>query len=270
MALKASVHIETARQDERTVLKKTFSSPPFKIADVTEERQSRELHLMLMSSSPGVLDGDHYEVDIHLGEGSKLWLHTQSYQRLFQMKFGAKQSTEVRMAEGSSLVYLPHPVVPHKDAIFKSKNKISLANDCTLIWGEVVSCGRKMNDEVFLFQSYHSTTEIFKCGRLVVKENLLLQPAGINLFALGQLEGYTHQATLIFINQFAAVEPLISQLVEQASVEEGLSFGVTALPVNGLMVRLLGYKAEQLFALLQKLSALIHSRCPFIQINRCL
>ena len=261
MALKAKLHIETALRDEKTFLKKSFCSPPFKIANVTEEKKQKALQLMVMSSSPGVLDEDEYHIKIEVADGCSLEWQTQSYQRLFQMKKGASQLMDVNLQQGASFIYLPHPSVPHRGAIFLSKNRIHLENDCSLIWGEVISCGRKLNGEVFQFTSYHSITEIFLNDKLVVKENLLLKPAETNLTSIGQLEGYTHQATLIFINEAVNIGKLASQLLEDVSnqfpAKDG-TFGVSALPVNGLVVRLLGYKAEQLFGLLKNIASTIN------------
>ena len=64
--MKANVHIETALREKRTFLKRSFCTQPFKIANVTEDRQQKALKLMLMSSSPGILDGDEYRFQIEV------------------------------------------------------------------------------------------------------------------------------------------------------------------------------------------------------------
>ena len=92
-----------------------------------------------MSSSPGILDEDEYELKIELGENSSLQLHTQSYQRLFNMKKGAKQLMEVYLEKGSSFVYLPHPSVPHENSVFTATNKFFLSD------GLPVDMGRDIN-----------------------------------------------------------------------------------------------------------------------------
>ena len=56
------------------------------MANITEDKTGATLQLMLMSSSPGILDGDEYKIKIELEENCSLQLHTQSYQRLFNMK----------------------------------------------------------------------------------------------------------------------------------------------------------------------------------------
>ncbi len=247
MAMISKLHIETALRNGKTFLKNSFCTQPFKIADVTEDKSSAVLQLMLMSSSPGILDGDEYHLQIDVAENCSLNLQTQSYQRLFQMNKGASQFLNVNMQQGSSFTYLPHPLVPHRNAVFHSKNKINMAEGCTLVWGEVMSCGRKLNGEIFKFSCYHSVTEIFKNGKLVVKENLLIKPGEINVTSIGQLEGYSHQATLIYINDEANIDEAIKILVQDLNAHIDIAFGVSALPVNGLIIRMLGNKAEQLF-----------------------
>jgi urease accessory protein len=60
MPLNAALYIETGLQEGRTILRNSYCTQPFKLANITEDKQQKELHLMLMSSSPGVLDGDVY------------------------------------------------------------------------------------------------------------------------------------------------------------------------------------------------------------------
>jgi urease accessory protein len=176
------------------------------------------------------------------------------------MKTGAKQNMEVYMANHSSLTYLPHPVVPHKSSSFSTHNRIFLSAGCELVWGEVLTCGRQLNGETFSFARYHNKTEIFLQGRLAVKENLCLEPVTMNVNAIGQMEGYTHQASFIYINEKASVQNLYTEISEYLNHEQEVCAGVSILPVNGLIVRLLGYKGEQLHNCLQQLPLLIHSK----------
>ena len=140
----AKMRIVAALRDGITFLKQGYHTPPFKVANITEDKKSPKLELMLMCSSPGILDEDEYEMNIALEENCYLQLHTQSYQRLFNMKKGATQKMEIHLRKGTSFVYLPHPAVPHEDSIFTATNKIYLSDGCTLTWGEVLhfqGCG---------------------------------------------------------------------------------------------------------------------------------
>jgi len=250
------LHIQTAERNGITYLKQSYCTPPFKVANITEDKQAGPLHLMLMCSSPGILDGDDYRLKFNIEENAHLHLHTQSYQRLFNMKQGAKQKQKFYLQKNASLIYIPHPAVPHKQSIFTTCNTIYLEGNNRLIWGELLTCGRKLNGEQFDFIKYHSTTDIYIQGRLAIKENWLVQPGITNLQAIGQWEGYTHQASLIMLNnqennssQYDAINHFLAQ-------QQEITFGISTLPYSGLIVRILGYKAEQLFNCLNQIAML--------------
>lgn len=266
--MKATLHIETCCKDGITILRSSYCTQPFKLANVTEDKKTNELRLMLMSSSPGVLDGDEYIIKLDVGEKSVVHLETQSFQRLFRMKNGARQSMEIRLGRASSFCFIPHPSVPHEASYFTAKNKIFLTEGCSLIWGEVLTCGRKLHNEVFSFAHFHSCTEIFLKDKLVVKENLFIRPSQVDMMALGKLEGYTHQASLIFIREDIDEAVLVENFAAYLSTQENIEFGITELPVQGLLVRMLGYKGEQLFACLKQLSQIAKTESTEIRANQ--
>jgi urease accessory protein len=249
--MKSEVYIHTALRVGCSYLKDAYFTQPFKIADITENRKDPQLHLMLMSSSPGVLDGDEYRFRIEVAANCSLCLETQSYQRLFTMKGSASQEMDIHLLQGASFRYLPHPVVPHLGSDFTSETRINLAGGNTLVWGEVVTCGRKLNGEVFAFRKYHSITEVFLRGKLIIKENLLLQPSAFCLSGMGQMEGFTHQASLVFLSENSAVQLLVNELHDWLCAQSGIVFGISAPRHDGFVLRLLGQKAEQLFECLK-------------------
>jgi urease accessory protein len=253
----AALHIQTGLRGNSTYLKNAFCTPPFKVANITEDKKDHTLQLMLMSSSPGILDEDEYTMKIELAENNSLHLHTQSYQRLFNMKKGATQRMDVSMQPGSSFCFLPHPSVPHEKAVFTTRNHIHLSTGCRLVWGEVLTCGRKGNGEVFLFSHYHSMTDVFLGQKLVLRENMLITPSSVDITALGLWEGFTHQASLIYLDGHPVTEEILRQLNDWLSTQPGIIYGITAAPVSGLVIRLLGYKAEQLFNCLKRLAQLL-------------
>lgn len=265
MAMNTTLHIETGVRAGRTFLKNAYSTPPLKVADVTEDKNAATLRLMLMSSSPGVLDGDCYEINIEVAAGASLHLETQSYQRLFQMAKGAVQHLEVHLQPGASFCYLPHPVVPHQHSIFSAHNKVFLASGCTLLWGDVLTPGRQLHGEQFTFSTYHSVTEIFQNTKLVVKENMLLQPGITSVAGIGRLEGYTHQATLFYLQERACMKQMRETAVAWLASQPAQLFGISTLPVNGLVVRLLGRSSEPLFYCLKKLAQIFSTTTPVPQ-----
>jgi urease accessory protein len=255
--VKANLHIQVKQRNGVSGLANCYFSPPFKVMNITEDKLNNPLHLILMSSSPGILDEDDYELKIDIEENCALQLHTQSYQRLFNMTKGARQLTEVNLQTGASFIYLPHPAVPHENSIFTSANKIFLSNHCNLAWSEILTCGRKLTGEVFQFSKYHNCTQVFIDNKLIIKENLLVQPSLVHPDLTGQMEGFTHQASLIFLNEALPVNEVSNTVYDFLSLQGEITFGVSTAPVNGLLVRILGYKAEQLYDCIKAIAALI-------------
>ena len=257
--MNAELYIQVAEKNNRSFLKHAFFTTPFKVMNITEDKNACALHLMIMSSSPGILDGDDYKLKIEIEKNCSLHLHTQAYQRLFTMKHGAQQNMQVDIGDEASFVYLPHPSVPHEQSIFTSKNDFYLANNSRLHFGEVLTCGRKLNGEAFLFSKFHSLSNVYQNGKLVIKENLLMQPSFINLHGIGQLEGYTHQASMICIDNKLELKQAQQLLIDMLNEESNIEFGVSITPVNGLIIRLLGNGAEHLYDLLKKNLSLIQA-----------
>ena len=124
------------------------------------------------------------------------------------------------------------------------------------MWGEVITCGRRLSGEEFRFSKYHTVTEIYLTGKLIVKENLLIAPGIINVHTIGQLEGYTHQASLTCISS-CNQQVLVEQMHGMLSNQKHICFGVSAFSKNGAIVRILGYKAEHLYGILKKLAEVV-------------
>jgi urease accessory protein len=255
----AQLHIQVAERQGSPYLKKAYFTTPFKVANITEDKSSDQLHLMLMSSSPGILDGDSYDMKIEIAARCSLHLHTQAYQRLFTMKQGATQQLQVHIADNASFCFLPHPSVPHEQSSFVTRNNFYLGSNSSMVFGEVLTCGRKLNGEQFLFTKYHSITQVFINNQLVIKENLLMQPAAFDVQEVGQLEGYTHQASMLWLQEAKDVKAVQQKILDVLNGVLNIEYGVTLAPVNGLIIRLLGNGAEQLYALLHTINRLIMS-----------
>lgn len=92
--------------------------------------------------------------------------------------------------------------------------------------------------------------EIYHNNKLVVKDNVLIQPDMIPISSIGNLEQYTHQGTLIFYSTKENVDKngLIEEIVEAAvQHHEEMEVGVSAMEDNGFVVRALGHGGEMMY-----------------------
>lgn len=249
-----NLQIQIAHRDGTSYLKDAYVTTPFRVVPVGQYKKDKASYLMIMSSSPGLLDGDEHIIEINIDAGAKLQLQTQAYQRLFQMKGHASQTTKVIVNEGAVFSYVPHPVVPQNASSFLSHNVIKLNDNCHMLLSDIITCGRKMTGEVFHYTQFQNLTECFINDKLVVKDNVLLQPKQMPFEGIGFLEGFTHQGTLIYLNSTGlVVKDLIEMLYQQHHDIADAAFGISALQNNGFMIRILGHGAEQIFKLFKEI-----------------
>lgn len=248
----SELEIKVAMREHRPFLRHSYFTRPFKVADISG-RDAAALHLTIMTASPGILDGDDYRIRVELEEGATLQLYTQSYQRIFNMQQGARQDSHVTMADGCSLVYLPHPSVPHMESVFEGSSHITLGKNCRLLWGEIITCGRKLNGEIFRCRKFQNIISIYKEGRLLFRDVTLLQPETVPATVIGQWEEYTHQASLLWYDEQLDMADTVYDLL---SAEAGIAAGVSKTASGALLVRVLGQGGEQLYELFKKIARL--------------
>ncbi|HEY1164839.1 MAG TPA: urease accessory protein UreD [Chitinophaga sp.] len=258
----SELKIGTGVRNGITYLKESYYTKPFKLADIGVYRADKALCLMLMTASPGMLNGDDYRITINVSAGARLQLQTQAYQRLYSMQTGARQQMDVEVGEKALFSYVPHPIVPHTDAVFEGHNRINLSEGSRLIWGEILTCGRKLNGEVFKFRLFHNLTELRYKGKLILKDNVMIQPARLNVYEPGEMEGFTHQATLIYADTRQDAPPVADRLLELLAHEEDIAFGVTQSAGPAIVLRILGHGAEQLFNCMRSMETVLWTLSP--------
>ena len=146
--------------------------------------------------------------------------------------------------------YVQHPIVPHENSIFKSHSVIRLEDNCSLCLGEIITCGRKHSGEIFRFTHFQNLIEIFYHKKLILKDNILLQPQLVPMDTTGQMEGFTHQATFIYVQtnpRQADMDAIINQMHEMLESEDGINFGISQGSPLCIVTRVLGNGGEQLF-----------------------
>ncbi len=236
---------------EQTILKDVYFTTPFNLVEVRENKKNQLLEMMVMSSSPGILNDDFYDISIEVIDGSALNLQTQSYQRIFVSEKGTNQNMGISVGDNGYFSHVPHPVVPHKGARYTARNTINIKDSSTLLWGEILTCGRKyMGDgELFQFKKYHAITEIYQENVMIFKDNLYIVPDEINMNEFGQYEGYTHQGSLFFIAPSIDITQRMEKISNRLSKEEGITYGISKVMDNAYALRILGNEGQQLYTL---------------------
>ncbi len=242
----SKIKISTAVEDGRTRLKDSFYNAPYKVVHYGSSQAAEHLELIIMSSSPGILDEDRLEINIEAREGSRFRLFTQSFNKLHPMKSGASQEMTLTLANDVVFQYIPHPVIPFERSVFENRNNLHIHPGSTLIWGDVISSGRVHSGESFEFTSYRNNTRVFFDDKLEIFDNQLIIPSQQPVKSLLFYEGYTHQATLLYVSEKASDLKLELDEILTGRYSE-IEFGFSQCSDHGVVIRALGNDGELMY-----------------------
>ncbi|SIR35117.1 urease accessory protein UreD [Pontibacter lucknowensis] len=244
--LKSTIKVNAEREGALTLLKESCHNAPYKVIHYGSRHLHEHLELIMMSSSPGIMDGDEIDIEVNVHEDARLKLFTQSFNRLHPMEKGAVQRTNVLVRKGGIYKFIPHPITPFANSIFRTVNEIHVDEHANLIWGDIIASGRVHSGESFQFTRLHSITKVYSGKKLVLFDNQLLEPGNQPFDSILFYERYTHQATLIYVSPYAA--ELKAELDEILTAQyEEFTFGFTQCAPNAVMIRALGNEGVMLY-----------------------
>lgn len=243
-----------------------FASPPFKLMTLPNTAH-RQLKAIQMSSSPGLLAGDNLFIQLKIAENTDLALTTQAFTRVQSMHENewAQQNSEFYLEKNSRLLYLPHPLVLHKDSAFKQTTTIIMEDNSQLIYGDIVAIGRVLNQERFAFRQFSSYLKITHQDRPLLIDRIQWFPKKMDLTALSQMEDFSHQGTFIYCNLAANSSVLKQQLAELQQTyisNQQMLIGFSLLNHHGFIIRVLGYRAEPIEKLFLQIGELLCRSFP--------
>jgi len=186
--------------------------------------------------------GDRVEVDISLGERTRVFLTTQSATRVYRST-GACSSQEitVRVGEDAVFEYLPGYVIPFAGSLYRQATRVHLEKNGIALISDSFTTGRLARGEHLMFDEYDSSLEIDFDGEPLVYDRFILKPKEIDCGGIGLLESHCIVSSLYLIFEDREEEqPLIESLRGLLDRSEGVVGGVSSLRSRGLVIRLLG------------------------------
>ncbi|MDO5520694.1 MAG: urease accessory protein UreD [bacterium] len=245
--------IEADVKEGKTVLKDVYFTAPFKIMNPFYMNKDY-MTVMCMSSSAGIMAGDVQEYHLKVKEGAKLEFVSQEYEKIHKMNEGfATRATEISVAKNGLLLYNPQPTIPFKNSAFKSKVNVHLEDDTsTFVMKEIISAGRVSRGELFEYQYYHNLVNVYRKDTLIYRDNTRFEPTLMDLSSMGLFEHYTHMGTLLLFSTGHTKEWLhdARNLIEETPDIDG---GVTTLNETAIVIRVLGFQADKLEKLMDKI-----------------
>jgi len=232
---------------DRTVMTSKYHTAPLKIAKAFPDGAG--LGVIVMDVSPGMLDGDRYELDWHCGRNSRLYVTNQSYTKVHPAgeKGGAVLKQSFVLGEGAVVEHMPEPVMLYRQAALRSETDVRLAPGSLWLQADVWCPGRTLRGETFLYDRFDSRLSVRYGEELIGSQRQLIEPAAQQLHVPGGWGSATHMGTLlafgdrIGMQQVEAVREAAAALPDRSAY--GLTIGASLTHRYGLAVMAAGTAA---------------------------
>lgn len=234
-----------------------YHKSPLKIAKSfrLDSGGEKQLAVVQMDVSPGLLEGDHYCFDWRLQDGVRLYATNQAYTRVHPCGDGhSRLEQRFVLGRGSVFEWMPEPVMLFKDARLFADTEIDLGEGAICMVSDIFSPGRLSWGESFAFQGYDNRLTVRHSGELVHYQRQRWEPEMLPLRTAGCFGEATHLGTFsIFSDRVGAgtaakLRELLEAMPEQT---DGVQWGVSHTARFGVVVQAAGGAAWRLERLIR-------------------
>ena len=190
----------------------------------------------------GYVEGEKYKYSITQKEDTRAIITTQSSTKVYKCENNnrTEQVTTINLEKNSILEYITDSVILYKNAIYKQVNNIYMDDSSTLIYSDGITSGWSKDGDAFQYSNVQLKTNVYLNNKLVLLDNLLLDPKRNDVTKLGFFEGYKNFGTLLVINKNINAQTIEDLRNEIKNLNLPIYFGISELEVNGFVLRVLG------------------------------
>lgn len=178
-----------------TVIATKYHTSPIKIAKSFP--LADQLGIIVMDVSPGLLDGDRYELDWTAESGSHAYITNQSYTKVHPAlpEGGSSMVQTFKLEENAIIEHMPEPIMLFKDACFHNDTQVHLAPGALWMQADTLCPGRTLRSEVFQYREFRNSISVYYENELIFTQRQRIHPNTHNLFAPGCFDDVTHWST---------------------------------------------------------------------------
>jgi urease accessory protein len=198
----------------QTIIEKKYHTAPIKIAKAFP--LEGQLGVIVMDVSPGLLDGDRYEMEWTAETAAHIMITNQSYTKVHPStpSRGSSMLQTFTLDEGAVIEHMPEPVMLYKDAAFRNESIVRLKEGSAWMQADVLCPGRTLRGERFDYRSYHNSLMVHYGEELIFSQRQRVEPAKQAISAPGCWDEMTHLATFYVFSDLVNREHL-EQLQEK-------------------------------------------------------
>lgn len=238
----------------QTIVSHQYTAYPLRVSPVFrfDDADSHRAYLYVMSTSPGLLAGDEWNISLQLEADTSLYLTDQAATKVHSMPIaGSKAKTyyEIEIGSGATLEFVPQPLILFADAALEQTTNIKIHPTGKLVFSEIILPGRLARGEFYQFHHYFSRLRVTStCGELWFTDAMHLEGklnpfSHSNLFACSPVLG-----NLIVILPETDLESLSESLADLAAANSSaISVASSILPHSkGLLIRAMASGTHEL------------------------
>jgi urease accessory protein len=137
--------------------------------------EAEGLSAVFVNTAGGVAGGDCFDIDIAVGEGSRLAVTTAAAEKVYRAQGPAAQLTiALKAADGAHLAWLPQETILFDRARVLRRIDVDLAESASLLLCEIVVFGRAAMGERIRHGEFVDRWRLRRGGRLVFAETIRL------------------------------------------------------------------------------------------------
>lgn len=230
------------RKDDKTIATKRFYEGLVKVSPTIKMDRENIPTFYLLQLGGGYIEGEKYKNRFKLKDNARSIITTQAAAKVYKCpnNIMTQQETEIELGKNSVLEYITDNVILYKDAIYKQVNNIYLDKSSTLIYSDGITAGWSPERENFKYRSVQLKSNVYVNNKLVLLDNLIVNPNSNDVTKLGFFEEYLNFGTLLVINKNIDNKVIdeLRGVIEKLNLP--VDFGISKLEINGFVLRVLG------------------------------
>lgn len=216
------------KRSGKTVVTSAYQLPPLRSSRALHFNQKNpaEATVYMVETAGGLVAGDRNKFDIDIGEEAEVCLIPQSATKIYPSFNGmwSTQNIDVSIASKATLSWKTEAIIPYDIAKLEAKTVINMAEDATLLWGEILAPGRAKRDEILQYNEVRTNYQVWIDGECLIYDALRFSPETTDLGQLGLLEDHLYVGSLWFVTPKATeidVKKLNDRLQQTTDVKVG-------------------------------------------------
>lgn len=203
----------------------------------------------LLHLGGGYVEGEVYKNSITLKKDAKVIITTQAPTKVYKCeknKEASYQQTTIKMEENSVLEYISDSVILYKNAVYNQDTTIYMNKNSTLIYTDGITSGWSPDGAKFQYEGVRMRNKIYVDNKLLLLDNLQLNPREYDVTELGLLEGYVNFGTMVVVDSRITEEDVEKARELINALDLDVKFGVSSLESNGFIIRVLGNLTQEI------------------------